>query len=261
MLSKNKIIVFCIFIFSFIYSINSYGLVGIIIPMHEESSLLQKSITEKNNISIAGINYVVGKIQNKKVVFVISGLGKVNSAMIATRLIRDFKPDLVLLSGSSGNINPALKKGDVVIGEKVANVDLGELTPNGIQFQAKRYLRNPNTNTLLPLEFNLDPRWVKWVSELPNNQPKVILGNIATSDALPNLEPQIQLLKKLKFDAIEMEGASVMQACWMFKTSCIIIRGISNNANEYGSITDQDTALAGDNAAKVLMEIIKSYKN
>jgi len=62
------------------------------------SLFLQKNIASKTAIN-RGINYVLGKINHKEIVFVNSGLGKINAAAIATRLIRDFQPKLILMSG------------------------------------------------------------------------------------------------------------------------------------------------------------------
>ena|SRR3990167_1396414 len=233
---------------------------GVIIPLPEESIYLKKMLSNQENINISGVNYIIGKINEKKVVLVISGLGKVNSSIIASRLVGDFHPTLILLSGSSGNINPHIKKGDVVIGKNIINADLGELTENGTKFQFSEYLNNPQTNTDLPLQFNLNNELINFMTSLGKNHfPKIILGKIATSDALPNQESQIKLLYKLGIDVVEMEGASVMQTCWMFNTRCIVIRGVSNNAQE--SFTQQDINLAADNATRTVVNIIENFKD
>lgn len=165
MVTRSKLYVFLFLMFIFFKSLSvanaqenilsnklGHPIIGIIVPLQEESLFLQKNIVRKKSISITGIKYNIGTINNKNVVFVNSGLGKVNSAVITTRLIRDFQPDLILMSGSSGNINAAVKKGDVVIGKRVINADFGELTSNGTQFQYSQYLLNPQKNTTLPLE-------------------------------------------------------------------------------------------------------------
>ncbi|OGT52873.1 MAG: hypothetical protein A3F17_01315 [Gammaproteobacteria bacterium RIFCSPHIGHO2_12_FULL_41_15] len=235
-------------------------IIGIIVPLQDESLFLQKNIVHNKIVIISGVKYNIGTINNKNVVFVNSGLGKVNSAVITTRLIKDFHPNLILMSGSSGNINAAVKKWNVVIGKRVINADFGELTSNGTQFQYSQYLLSPQTNTTLPLEFDLDNHLLKLINHLDDDHlPKIVLGNIATSDALPNQASQIKILREGKFDVIEMEGASLMQVCWLFNISCIVIRGVSNNAEE--PITQQDIKLAADNAAKVLIKIVSNYKN
>lgn len=231
---------------------------GIIVPLIEESSLLQKSIDHKKKLTIEGITYYIGTIRNKHVVFVNCGLGKVNSAIVATRLIRDFHPDLILMSGSAGSIDVRLKKFDVIVGKEVVNVDLGTLTKNGVQFNFSHYLYNPQSHTLLPMIFKLNEHLIKFISQLNNDHSiKVLFGNIATSDALPNQPPQVSLLRENNFDIVEMEGASLMQTCWLFNTRCVVIRGVSNNMAE--PITPKNTRRAADKAAKTLIDVIANF--
>jgi len=86
-------------------------------------------------------------------------------------------------------------------------------------------------------------------------KPSIRLGIIATTDSLPNPKKQIDLLMMNKVNVVEMEGAAVMQTCWLFNTSCIVVRGVSNNANT--SITSSDIELAANNAAKIVVDLIQ----
>lgn len=231
-------------------------LIGIIVPMEEESELLIKNIRQHKKLTIDGVKYEVGKLADRDIVFVNSGIGKVNSAVVTSRLIRDFHPGVILLSGSAGNLNSRLKEGEVVVGRHVVDVDMGELTSTGTRFKYKQCLDNPQTGTTQPLIIELDKKLIDVVSQLPNNHlPKIIAGKIATSDALPNQTQQVSLLRNAKFDVVEMEGASFMQVCWFFDTPCVVIRGVSNNVED--KITHQDIVIAADNAAKVTMQLIK----
>ncbi len=237
----------------------SRPLFGVIIPLEDESALILKNMTHMQHFLVEGIHYSVGKINNKNIVLVNSGLGKINASIVATRIIRDVHPDVILLSGSSGNINPHVKKGEVVIGDKVIDADFGTLTSYGIEFQYAQYLYNPQIKASLPLEFKLDNHLREQIIRLNRaGLPKITLAKIATSDALPNPISQIKLLQQGKFDVIEMEGSAVMQVCWLFKVPCGVIRGVSNNAKE--PITQNDIKYAADNAAKVLITFISNYE-
>lgn len=234
---------------------------GIIVPLPEESSFLQKNMTHKKDLTIDGITYHIGTIDNKNIVFVNSGLGKVNSAIITTRLIREFHPDVILMAGSSGSINTHLKKFDVVIGKEVVNIDLGALTKNGPQFKFSYGLHHPQSHTSLPMTFNLNDKLVELITQTTQlnaaHSTGVVFGKIATSDALPNPLSQVNLLREGGFDVIEMEGASLMQACWLFKIPCVVIRGVSNSMSE--PITKKDIKVAAEKASKILINIISDY--
>lgn len=109
----------------------------------------------------------------------------------------------------------------------------------------------------MPVTFILDDFFIQSISKL--NQAytaKVTFGKIATSNTIPNLPLQVTLLHEANFDVIEMEGAALMQACWLFKTSCVVIRGISNNMSE--TMTSNDIKTSADKAAKVLIDVITS---
>lgn len=116
-------------------SANAQKLYGIIIPLPEESLFLQSKMNHKKIVNIDGIQYCLAKINNKNIVFVNSGLGMINSAVVTARLIRDFHPKLILMSGSAGSLNFDLKKYSVVVGKSVVNVDFGDLTKKGVQFK------------------------------------------------------------------------------------------------------------------------------
>ncbi len=231
--------------------------VGIIIPMEEESRYLKTVIKDQKIEKINHIKYISGKLHNKDVVLAMSGLGKINASIVATRLIRDFNPDLILIFGSSGGISSRLNKKEVVIGGNVINVDLGELTESGVKFQYEKYLYSPQKEESLPLSFKLNDNLVKIAQELNKKNKDIILGSIATSDALPNSPSQVKLMKSSGIDVIEMEGAAVMQTCWMFDIPCAVIRGVSNNPDE--KITPEDMETAGTNAAKVVEDLLRIF--
>ncbi|MEX5941702.1 5'-methylthioadenosine/S-adenosylhomocysteine nucleosidase [Mammaliicoccus sciuri] len=60
-----------------------------------------------------------GNIEDKQVVLAQSGIGKVNAAITATLLINEFKPDLIINTGSAGSVDSELNIGDIIISNKV----------------------------------------------------------------------------------------------------------------------------------------------
>ena len=129
-------------------------LVGVIIPLKEESVYFQAHLDNVKEVTIDGLHYKRCSIGGKDVVFALSGMGKVNAAIVTTRLITDFHPDLVLMSGSAGAINPDLQMGDVVIGENVIDADFGTLTDHGSEIHTS-HLVSPQTRSTLPLIFKM----------------------------------------------------------------------------------------------------------
>jgi len=61
---------------------------------------------------------------DKDVVFVQSGIGKVNATITATLLIEKFEVNEVIFSGVAGSLDEKLKVGDVVIGRDIVQHDV-----------------------------------------------------------------------------------------------------------------------------------------
>src|ERR1700676_5555337 len=83
-----------------------------------------------------GIPYYRGKLAGKQVVVAITGIGKTYTAMTTTLFITEFKPRLVLMSGTGARINPELRTGDVIVATTTYEHDYGSLTSGGMVYRA-----------------------------------------------------------------------------------------------------------------------------
>lgn len=257
-MKKNIYLILCLLGITtgFAKNTNTLPRYGIIIPMTDESKLMLEHLHHKTYKVKQGIHYIEGRIDNKPIVFVHSGLGKANISAITARLIADYHPQVVFLSGSSGNINPHLNNKSVVIGASVMDADLGTLTAKGPYFPNEAYFSSPQNNSqLLKYYPPVKPLLSVATKVVANKKLNTVLGSIATSDVLPNLSQQTALLKRNHMDVVDMESASFMQICWLFQTKCLVVRGVSNDADE--EITQQGTIEAGNNAALVVEALLK----
>ncbi len=76
--------------------------IAVIGAMEEEVELLRASLEGATSTTIAGSEYTTGTYEGKEVVLLKSGIGKVNAAMSTTILLHEFKPDVVINTGSAG---------------------------------------------------------------------------------------------------------------------------------------------------------------
>lgn len=222
--------------------------VGVLTPLMIESKPIIDAMTNKNEITINRLTYLKGQLNGQDIVLIQSGMGIANISFITSRLIQDFQPKQLYLLGSSGAMTPRVKKGMVVLGEKVTNVDFGQLTEHGVSFPFRGLLKHPQNNKPQPINFT---------SSIPVNKKldsKTIWGNIATSEMLPNSKEQVSLLKQSGYDIVEMEGAGFMQMCWFYDKQCLVIRGVSNNTDE--PITIEDVSMSAKAALDVLNQIV-----
>jgi adenosylhomocysteine nucleosidase len=233
----------------------------------DEVKLLEQSVTRKRVIVVHGIPFTKGKLNGRKVVIALTGIGKVNAAMTTTLMLQKFHPSEVLFTGIAGGLNPELHPGDIVIGQETAHHDFGYIT---FQKQATRQTRNPITGEFNPVYFKADSALlaktllaasrVDLLSISDNHRaPKIVKGRIVTGDVFVSSEEKVnQLLLDFEADATEMEGAAVAQICWQQQVPCIVIRSLSDKANS-NARTDMLNFLrvAAHNSAELVKETLK----
>lgn len=244
----------------------------ILTAFDDEAVPIQKEIVEKQEGCIEGVNFVKGKLQGRNVVVTWTGIGKVNAAMTTTLFIEHFHPSEVIVCGIAGAINPQLCIGDVVIAEKSVQHDLGVWTEAGIE---NKGYDNRLTGKQNPTFFMADERLldiavrakdkttIKSVTiEEKERFPKVIKGVVVTGDTfIMSPQKKAEFQSRLGADAVEMEGAAIAQICYQRGIAHIIIRGISDTADEKAT-QDVDTFqnIAIENAAAIVCEMAELMK-
>ncbi len=241
---------------------------GILTAFGDEVTILEQTVVGARSETIRGIRFITGDLRGRRVVIASSGVGKVHAALSATLLIDHFKPSEVLFSGIAGGINPDLHPGDIVIGQRAAQHDLGTLTPQGI---VRRGVRNPVDWQPSPLFLDADPRlcaqalaaagsleFEKIETSEGLRTPKVIPGLIVTGDVfVASPSKKKELREELGADAVEMEGAAVAQVCHLLRVPWLVIRSISDVADADAS---RDMArfysVAAQNSTRLVMEIV-----
>ncbi len=208
-----------------------------------EVKFLVAQLENAEERKIEGISFWTGRLKGRSVVVARSGVGKVNAAVTATLLQVHFHPAEVIFSGIAGAANPELGPGDLVIAEKTAQHDHGNLTAKGVE---RKGARSPLTGERNPIFFPADPRLLDAALAAKGrtrfdpidhgggpHAPRVVQGVVVTGDlfvALPAKRDELR--KELGADAIEMEGAAVAQVCHQWKVPCLVIRSISDTADE-----------------------------
>jgi adenosylhomocysteine nucleosidase len=225
--------------------------------MESEVKLLTEHIEHKKDTVIQGIPFSTGIIHGKEVAITRSGVGKVNAAIITTLVIEHFRPSHILFSGIAGGLNPGMHPGDVIVAEKIAYHDYGRKWPDSFETWATR---NPSDFKVNPMFFESDSLLLSIVKNISGgiklqpigkNIPSIRTGIILTGDMfLSDGRYGQKLRKKTGADAVEMEGAAVAQTAWQQKIPFLIIRSLSDSANDdaaldftaYGKIASENSA-------------------
>lgn len=246
----------------------SERITGILGSYDKETALFKKHLQNQKQHKILGVKFITGSINGRNIVIAETSFHKVNAAMTTTLLIEHFKPREVIFSGIAGAINPNLHPGDIVIAQKVTHHDEGTITPKGLSHSGSRNLITGEANpTFFHADSHLfklaqlcsvDLRLEKLETKEKTYSPKIISGVVVTGDTFIASSAKVQQLRqRFNADAVETEGAAVAQVCHQLKVPCIIIRSISDYADEdAGNILEKYCQIASDNAASLVLEIL-----
>lgn len=198
---------------------------GIIAAMSEELELLLTEMEVESKNTKANMTFYKGKLWNQNVVAVVCGIGKVNAAICTQILISEYKVDKAINVGVAGGIKKDIFPGDVVIGNNLVQYDM-DTTAFGDPIG-----QIPRLDTF---DFKCDEKLVELAKKAceENGNIKSSVGRIITGDQFVASVEKVQWMEK-EFDAsaCEMEGGSIAHTCYLNNIPFVVIRSISDNAN------------------------------
>ena len=224
---------------------------GIIAAMQEEMQEIKKIMTEIEEKKVYELTFFEGKINEKNVVLVESGVGKVNAARTTQILIDNFKVEAIINVGSAGCANNELEIGDIVIGKKLVQHDF-DITAFG---HPKGFISNVGEN--VESDSELIRKMEQTISKLQDKEFKIKVGTIASGDIFCTEKTMKDKIRtKFNADAIEMEGSAIAQVCKLDNIPFIVIRSISDNPNGKNNITFEKFL---ETASKRCAQIIEKF--
>ncbi|WP_291635713.1 5'-methylthioadenosine/adenosylhomocysteine nucleosidase [Clostridium sp.] len=226
--------------------------IGIIGAMKEEVAFLIRDMQFERKEIKANMEFSVGIIHKKNVVIVTSGIGKVNAAVCAQILIDDFNVDCIINVGIAGGTVDNIYPGDIVIGDNLVQHDMDTSAFGDKLGQI------PNMDTF---EFKCDNKLIEYAMEACKDikghnhfTGRIVSGDqfIADASKIKWLNSEFECL------ACEMEGASIAQVCYLNEIPFIVIRSISDNANN-GAHMDYEKFkdIAVENSTNILNDMLK----
>ena len=248
-------------------------LLGIMGAMPEEMDKIIASIQHKEIVERGSRIYYKGNLFGQQVVAVFSRWGKVAAATTATNMILEFNVDQIVFTGVAGGISPELHVGDIVIGQRLYQHDM-DARPLMRRFEipltGKTSFETPqqNVDTMSQavhnfLKNNKDFR--KTLHEQHITNVKMMSGDIASGDLfISSTKMKHALIKNLpSVVCAEMEGAAVAQVCDDYGVPLIVVRVISDSADEeaHTSAIGFVNQHAGDYSLSILKEYIAIIQN
>ncbi|PZX94011.1 5'-methylthioadenosine/adenosylhomocysteine nucleosidase [Flavobacterium aquariorum] len=225
--------------------------IGILGAMPEEINGIVLLLKDKKEVGKGMRTYYLGTINDIEVVVVFSRWGKVASATTVTHLIVEFGITELFFIGVAGAIHSDLNIGDIVVASSLIQHDL-DARPIIQRFEipllGKTALYSPK---------EMLAKTVKNMDELVNDKslihllspkqrekfslwnPKMVVGQIASGDRFIASHKDKENLLAILPEVLcaEMEGAAVAQVCFEYNVPYVIIRIISDEAND-NSVVD-----------------------
>lgn len=206
-------------------------MIGIIGAMEQEVAELKESMDIEETLEQASMVFCKGKLCGQEVVIVRSGIGKVNAAVCAQILVDKFNVNILINTGIAGSLDAAIDIGDMVISTDAVHHDVDTTIFGDPVGQI------PDMDTLsFPADKELVEK-ARIANEEANPDIHTFVGRIVSGDQfVSSLEVKERLVQLFDAKCTEMEGASIAHTAYLNHISCVIIRAISDKADNSASV-------------------------
>lgn len=200
--------------------------IGIIGAMELEVAALKEKMNVTGITKKASMEFYEGTLNNTAVVIVKSGIAKVNAAVCAQILADVFAVTHIINTGVAGSLDAKINIGDIVVSTNVCHHDV-DATVFGYQLGEVPQMGG--------LAFEADKQMVtlaKSSCEEVNPDIRVFTGRIVSGDQfICDKAVKDKIVTNFAGLCTEMEGAAIAQTASLNNIPFVIIRAISDKAD------------------------------
>ena len=230
--------------------------IGIIGAMDDEVAGLKEYMQDVKITRKASMDFYEGILEGRRAVVVRSGIGKVNAAVCAQILVDEFQAEVIINTGIAGSLNNEINIGDIVISTDLVQHDMNAVAfgyPAGqipqmdvFSFQGDEVLRKVAVQACREV----------------NPDIHVYEGRVVSGDQfVSSQEKKEWLIRNFKGSCTEMEGAAIAQAAYLNGIPFLIIRAISDKADNSATMDyPAFEAQAIDHSVNLMLEMIRRYE-
>ena len=232
--------------------------IGIIGAMDLEiEKLTKEEMTSEEIISRTGMLFHVGKLGGTDVVIVKSGVGKVNAAICAQILIDCFGVTHLLNTGIAGSLDHNLNIGDIVVSTDAVHHDV-DVTAFGYEPGVIPQMGTPKGLKVFPADPILREAAVRACREAVPGI-RIYEGRVVSGDQfICTAEQKKRITDTFQAMCTEMEGASIAHTAYVNGIPFVILRAISDKADEEADVTYETFEhQAAENCAKLVAQMIR----
>lgn len=235
--------------------------------MPEEMNKIIAAITNVEVIERGSRVYYRGVLEGMEVVAVFSRWGKVAAATTATHLIVEFGVDRIVFTGVAGGISPEVNVGDIVIGAELYQHDM-DARPLMERFEIPLTGKTSFATTVKDIESMVQAvgnflqnnnAFMEVLREHDITNVRMFSGSIVSGDLFISSSKMKSALRRNIPTALcaEMEGAAVAQVCDDYQIPLVVVRVISDVADEEAHLSAID--FVNHHAGEYSLSILKEY--
>ena len=220
--------------------------IAIIGAMKIEIELIKEKMEIKRESVVGSFTFFEGTLEGRDIVLTSCGIGKVNAACCSQLLIDKFCVSKIINTGIAGTLNEKVGICDIVISE---NVTYHDFQKEFIRYQI------PDFESFSPSKILVEK--AKTVCE-KLCKDKYHIGRIVTGDAfIKDRKIKDDIAEKFSPLCVEMEGAAIAQVCHLNGIEFLILRCISDNADDVAEMTyDSFEKIAAETSANIIINLI-----
>lgn len=220
--------------------------IGLICAIPQELADLRAALDHDERTRIGGFDFDRGRLDGRPVVLAKAGIGKVNTATVATLLAARFEARALVFSGVAGGLDPELAIGDVVIAERAVQHDAGVIEEERLHpYQAGHV---PFFNPTPELGYAVRPDLLARVRDRleglelaplsaaaggTGRRPVLVYGTILAGDQFIHCEATRERLhREFQAQAVAMEGGALAQVAERLGIPWLEIRALSDLAGK-----------------------------
>ncbi len=229
-------------------------MLGIIGAMAQEVAALKEAMSGVEVCTVAGMDFYKGMVGGKTAVVVRSGIGKVNAAVCCQILADRYGVDAVINTGIAGSLRAEIDIGDIVLSSDALQHDMdatGFGYPVGVipQMDVSVF---PGDAALIET--------ARKSCEKVNPEIGVHIGRVVSGDQfISDKAKKAWLTETFAGYCTEMEGAAIAQTAYLNGVPFLIIRAISDKADDSAEMDYEEfEAKAIEHSVRLVLDMIRT---
>ncbi|KMP53202.1 5'-methylthioadenosine nucleosidase [Bacillus cereus] len=184
-----------------------------------------------------------------EVIIARSGVGKVNAAACAQTLIHKFNVDSIINTGVAGGLHPDVKVGDVVISTNVTYHDVSKNQMQNLFPFQEEFIASKELIELARKACSSNS------SNIQAHEGRIVSGECFVEDS----KLKAKLIDEYAPHCTEMEGAAIGHVAYINDIPFLVIRCISDSADDEAQVSYDDFAKTAANyCSEIIIEMLKN---